>query len=82
MDLPNEPERQREFGQTFQAMTHSRDIAGDFLDIVQRNSRSFVVLEEQKVIKARLGSFDLRGEDGLFPDIRIDEQAGNWQRIG
>ena len=77
MDFPDHPQRERlTFGQEPQAMLHGIDIAGNLRYILTQGSGSAVDFMTEQVGKRRLGALDLRGEDGFFPDVSVEEKPG------
>src|SRR5215475_3530315 len=75
VNFPDEPQRERKsFPQSLQTLVHRCDIVRDFLHILNRYPRGFLVLKEKEIRKRRLRAFDLRREYRLFADIGIDKK--------
>jgi hypothetical protein len=61
MDLPEQPERQREVAtQALQPMVEGRDVVGDLAHVLERDARDLVALEQQEVRVRGLRALDLR----------------------
>jgi hypothetical protein len=83
MDLADETIREREaLSKAFQPVFEGRDVVRDLDDVIERDPRRFVQLEEEKVGERRLRPFDLRGEHGLFADVGVKEEFLVGQKRG
>jgi hypothetical protein len=77
MDLTDQPVRKRKaFAKPRQPVIEGPDAVRHFDDVIQRNARSLVQLEEKKVRERRLRSLDLRREHCLLANIAIEEERG------
>jgi hypothetical protein len=63
-------------------MLQACHIAGDLDDVVKRNAGCFLQLEQQQIGQRRLGALDLGGEQGLAPQVGVEEQIGIGQQGG
>lgn len=74
MDLPDEPQGQRQRGQPLEAVVHGCDVVDDVLHV--GHPRVFVVasFEPQHVGEGGLGTFDLRAQDSLTAHVHGHEQ--------
>ena len=74
MNLVDQSEAQGEaLSHAGDPMIHSADVVEGLARVSNGDTGRLVVLEEKKVRKRRLRSFDLRRQDCLFPDIRKEE---------
>ena len=77
MDLPEEPQREREpVFQSGNAVVQRFNVIAYLLDIGNRNSRHLIELEKQQIGAGRSGAFDHGGEHRLLPDAHVQEQSG------
>lgn len=76
MDLADETVRERKpLADAGEPVIQGRDVVRHLHDVVERNTRQFIELEEQEVRQRRLGAFDLGREDCLLADVRVKEQG-------
>lgn len=60
-------------------MLQRRHVVRDFENVVQRDARRLLEIEEEEVRQGRLRPLDLRGEDGFLPDVRVEEEGAIGQ---
>jgi hypothetical protein len=64
------------------AVLQRRDVVGHFDNVIERHPGGGSDLEQQQVGQRRLGSLDLRRDNGLLADIAVEEQLGIRQQRG
>src|SRR6185312_52814 len=52
------------------------------MHVRRRDPLSFLRLEEEQVRHGGLGTFNLGGEDGLLPDVEVDEEVDVRKQAG
>jgi hypothetical protein len=83
LNLPDEPVREGEaVADALQAVLQGGDVAGHLYDVVHRDAWHLVQLEEKQVRERGLRALDLRGEDGLLADVRIEEELSIGKQCG
>jgi hypothetical protein len=68
--------------QAREPVIHGSDVVGDLLDVVEGDAGGGFVFEEEEFGEGGLGSFDLRGKQGLFPDVAVKKEVRVRQKAG
>jgi hypothetical protein len=78
MDLPDQPQRERQLRQALQSVVHRPHIVDDVLHVTRQAASLWTDLECEDILQRALCSLDLGTEHRLTPDIHGDEEI--WIR--
>jgi hypothetical protein len=83
VNLGNEAKRERQVAQPREAVVHRVDIADHLVDVLRQVAprRPRLELDCEQVFERALRALDLRAEDGLSPNVHMDEEVRIRNRL-
>jgi hypothetical protein len=81
VDLPDQPDRHRQFWESREAEVHGANVVDDFFDVGGATIRGDLGFLGEQVLEGALRAFDLAGEHGFPPDIHVNEEVGVGQSL-